>query len=372
VESATRADILRTTPPFKDGVAGINRSQFAANFNVNKHSLGVNLGKGKGRDLIRRVIEVWQPDIIAESFAFGIMKKWELDYDSVRCIRPEVIYISSSFYGSTGPRAQNRGFGNIGSSMAGFDHLTGWPDIEPSGLYGAYIDMITPPLGVTALVAALDHRYRTGKGQFIDVAQFECGVHYLAPVLLELQFNQNVPSRIGNRDLEYCPHGTFPCKGEDRWISIAVTDDQEWEALKRIMGSPDWADDAKFSCSSSRKKFEDEIESLISDWTRQYDAPQLSMRLQETGVPAGVVKRCSELYVDPQMSEWKFIQYLDHPDCGSMPYQASPFHLSATPAHLKSPQATVGQHNEMVLREWIGLSDEEIGELVAEGVLEFS
>lgn len=371
VESVSRPDILRTTPPFKDAKAGLNRSQFAANFNVNKGSLGINMGLKKGRDLIRRVLQVWQPDILAESFSFGVMAKWELDYDAIRRIIPELIYINSAFYGASGPRAHNRGFGNIGSSVVGFDHLTGWPDIEPSGLYGAYIDMVTPPMAVTSLIAALDHRRRTGKGQYIDVAQFECGIHHLTPAVLEYELTKNVPARMGNRDLEYCPHGTFPCEGEDRWISIAVTDDKEWEALKSVMGSPDWADDAKFSSASSRKEFEEEIESLISEWTMQQDGYQLSMQLDEAGVPAGLVKRCSDLYVDPQMNEMKFIQYLDA-DCGSMPYQGSPFHLSGTPAHLKRPQASIGQDNVMILERWIGLTDDEIGELVSEGVLEFS
>lgn len=372
VESATRPDILRTTPPFKDCQAGINRSQFAANFNVNKYNLGVNLRLSEGRELIRRVIKEWQPDIIAESFAFGVMKKWGLDYDTVRQLKPEIIYLSTSFYGSTGLRAQNRGFGNLGSSVAGFDHLTGWPDVEPSGLYGAYIDMITPPLGVAALVAALDHLQRTGKGQFIDLAQFECGIHHLAPILLEYQFNGNLPARMGNRDLEFCPHGTFPCKGDDRWISIAVTSEEEWEALIKVMGSPDWAFAEKYSTSYSRQQFEDELEDLISNWTRQHDDYQLFVRLKDAGVPAGVVKRCSDLYEDPQMSEWKFIQYLDHPDIGSMPYQTSPIRFAGTPAHLKRPQAAIGQDNMMILSEWMGMSDEEIGELVAQGVLEFS
>ncbi|MGV8056626.1 MAG: CaiB/BaiF CoA transferase family protein [Smithellaceae bacterium] len=371
VESVSRPNILRTTPPFKDGKAGLNRSQFAANLEVNKRSLGVNMASKEGRDLIRRVIQVWQPDILAENFSTGAMAKWNLDYDSIRGIAPEIIYINSSFYGATGPRAANRGFGNIGSSVVGFDHLTGWPDAAPSGLYGAYIDMVTPPMGIVALIAALDHRRRTGEGQFIDVAQFECGVHHLTPAVLEYELTKKVPKRMANRDLEYCPHGAFPVIGEDRWISIAVTDEKEWESLKFVMGNPSWADDVKFSSASSRKDFEDEIESLISEWTMQQDGHELSMKLDKAGVPSGLVKRCSDLYTDPQLSEMKLIQYLDS-DFGSMPYEGSPFRFSETPTHLNRPQANIGQDNQFILEELIGLTDEEIAELTVEGILEFS
>ena len=181
VESVSRPDPARSVPPYKDGKPGFNRSQFPANFNTGKYGLGLNMSKPEARDLIRRIITTWQPDVLAESFTPRAMRGWGLDYPNVRKLKDDIIYYSTCQQGQTGPHASYGGYGNLAAALAGFYHVTGWPDLEPAGVYGAYTDFVNPPNGVAAVIAALDHRRRTGQGQHLDLSQYECAVHYLAP-----------------------------------------------------------------------------------------------------------------------------------------------------------------------------------------------
>ncbi|MCH8109248.1 MAG: CoA transferase [Chloroflexi bacterium] len=379
VESVTRPDILRAAPPFKDGQPGINRSQFPASFNTSKYGLGLNMAKPSAVELIKRIIAEWQPDIIAESFTPKAMRNWGLDYESVKKIKPDIIYFSTCQQGQTGPRAMYPGYGQFASSLAGFYQITGWPDREPVTPYGAYSDFVNPPNGFTAIVAALEYRRRTGKGQHLDLSQYEGATHYKAPVIMDYLVNGRITARNGNRDEAYSPHGVYPCKEEVRaltgvgesWCAIAVTTDEEWKALCHAMGSPAWTQEARFATFASRKENEDEMESLLGEWTAQYQAHEVMRLLQKAGVPAGAVQSQADLWEDPQLQHRDHFQWLDHTECGPMPYDGLQFTLSKTPGKLR-PQALIGEHNELILKEFISLSDNEIGNLVADEVLETS
>ena len=216
VESVTRPDPLRTLPPFKDAEPGFNRSQFPANYNTSKYGLGLNLARPESRELVRRIIVEWQPDVIAESFTPRAMRNWKLDYESVREIKSDIVYFSTCLQGQTGPRALYAGYGNLGASLAGFTHITGWPDRDPSGPHGAYSDFINPPNAVAAIIAALDYRRRTSEGQHLDLAQYEAAIQYLSPAVVDYVVNGRVASRTGNTDEVYAPHGVYRCKDETR------------------------------------------------------------------------------------------------------------------------------------------------------------
>ena len=192
VESVSRPDPARSVPPYKDGKPGFNRSQFPANFNTGKYGLGLNMSKPEARELIKRIITTWRPDVLAESFTPRAMRGWGLDYPNVRKLKDDIIYYSTCQQGQTGPHASYGGYGNLAAALAGFYHVTGWPDLEPAGVYGAYTDFVNPPNGVAAVIAALDHRRRTGQGQHLDLSQYECAVHYLAPQLLDYQLTGRV------------------------------------------------------------------------------------------------------------------------------------------------------------------------------------
>ncbi|MFQ5874913.1 MAG: CaiB/BaiF CoA transferase family protein [Dehalococcoidia bacterium] len=385
VESVTRPDVLRTVPPFKDGQPGINRSQFPANFNTSKYGLGLNLSKPQARDLIKRIITQWQPDILAESFTVKAMRNWGLDYQSVRELKPDIIYFSGCQQGQTGPHARYAGYGQLAAALAGFYHITGWPDRDPAGPYGAYSDFINPPNAVTAIVAALEYRNRTGKGQHLDLSQFECAIHFLAPPAMDFLVNGHILGRKGNRDDSYAPHGVYPCKTDgassdsqeaarphESWCAIAVTSDKEWRALCNVMGNPPWSQESRFSTFAGRKENEEGLDRLIGGWTAQHEAKKVMHLLQKEGVPAGVIQSQSDLWEDPQLKHRGFFQWLNHSECGPMPYDGLQFQLSKTPGRLRMPHATIGEHNELILREFLNLSDDEIADLIAEEALETS
>ncbi len=381
VEAASRPDVLRSGAPFKDGApGGLNRSQFSANYNSSKRGLGINLSLPEGRELIRRIISEWKPDVIAESFTPRVMRDWELDYDNIRKMVPDVIYFSTCQQGQTGPHSKYAGFGQLAGALAGFYYITGWPDRAPAGPYGAYSDFINPPNAAAAIVAALEYRRKTGKGQHLDLSQYECAAHFLAPAIMDYTTNGNVLNRRGNDDDDFFPNDVYRCKDKEReytgigpsWIAISVASDDQWRELCARMGRPDMASDDRFADAESRRSHSSEINAAISEWTKDKDAHVLMADLQDAGVPAGVAQSQADLWEDPQLRHRGFFQWLDHAECGPMPYDGLTYHLSETPGALRMPQALIGQHNEEILKEILGIGDEELVELVVAGVLETS
>ena len=380
IESVSKPDVLRNAAPFKDGVAGINRSQFSASYNTSKRGLGLNLASPEGRQLIKKIIVEWKPDVIAESFTPRVMRGWGLGYSDVRELLPSVIYFSTCQQGQTGPHASYAGFGQLAGSLAGFYYLTGWPDKDPAGPYGAYSDFINPPNAAAAIVAALEFRRRTGRGQHLDLSQYECATHYLAPFIMDHLTNGATLERRGNEDDRHAPHNVYRCADAERvytgvgpsWIAIAVADDRQWRSLCAIMGRTDWMEDERFSTLDSRRKHAALIDEEIASWTRDKNARQLMDDLQSVGVPAGLVQSQADLWEDPQVAHRGFFQWLDHTECGPMPYDGIVSHLSKTPGALRRPQALVGEHNEEILHEILGMDDDAIADLVVAGVLETS
>ena len=367
VESTTRPDVLRLNPPFRGG-AGINKSQFFANFNTSKYGLTLNLNHPQGLDVARRLV-TWA-DVVAESYTPRAMKKWGLTYEDIRQVNPSVIMISMCQQGQSGPHASYAGYGNLAAALAGFFHLTGWPDRDPAGPYGAYTDFINPHFATAALIAALDYRRRTGQGQYIDLSQYEGAVQFLAPAILDYTVNGVVTNRAGNASDRAAPHNAYPCAGEDRWLALAVFSDAEWDALCRVAAGAPFTTDDRFRTLFGRKTHEAELDDLIGAWTRHQTAEDLMERLQAAGVNAGVVQTCADLHADPQIAHRGFFVELDHAEMGPSTYDGLSFELSETPGELRMPAPTLGQHNEMVLRDLLGYDDETIADLVISGALE--
>ncbi len=380
IESVSRPDVLRNGAPFKDGKPGINRSQFSANYNSSKRGLGLNLALPEGRDLARRIISEWQPDIIAESFTPRVMPGWGLGYSDARQLAPGVIFFSTCQQGQTGPHSSYAGFGQLAGALAGFYHVTGWHDRDPAGPYGAYSDFVNPPNAVAAIVAALEYRRRTGSGQRIDLSQYECAAHFLAPSIMDYFASGSVLDRRGNEDDLAAPHGVYRCADRERiytgvgpsWIAIAVSDDRQWQALCAHVGRPDLADSPRFSDAESRRRRRAELDALLSSWTRDKDARRLMDELQAAGVPAGMAQSQADLWEDPQIAHRGFFQWLDHAECGPMPYDGITYRLSKTPGAVRMPQALVGQHNSEILSQILGMDDTAVAALLADGVLEQS
>ncbi len=368
IESLTRFDGLRMAPPYKNATPGLNNSQFFANFNAGKLSLGLNMATPEARTIARRLCVEWA-HIVVEGFTPKQMRAWGLHYDDLAPARPDLIMLSTCQLGQTGPYAMYAGYGNMAASLAGYYAITGWPDRGPCMVYGAYTDMLTPGVGAALLAAALDYRRRTGKGQWIDLSQFEAGVNHIPTAILDYTVNGRIANRRGNADERGCPHAVYRCRGDDRWVAIAVFTDEEWAGLVRVLGTPTWTQAEKFATQAGRKAHEAEIDAHIAEWTKMQDAEQVEALLQSVGVAAGVVATQSDLHQDPQLQHRGFFAWREHKVMGLSPYDGLMSHLSKTPGDV-GPAPLLGEHYEAVLKGILHFSDEAIADLIGRGVVE--
>jgi benzylsuccinate CoA-transferase BbsF subunit len=367
VESKKRHDPLHTSPPVVKG-EGLNRSGYYANYNANKYALGLNLGSPKAIAIVKRMV-AWA-DMVSENFTPGTMERLGLGYEELCKIKPDTILFSTSMLGRGGPNSKLPGFGAVLSSLSGLTGITGWPDGDPTNPYGAYTDFITPRFAVTTILAALDHRRRTGLGQHIDMSQLEVSLHFVAPLLLDYANGGREGCRTGNRHDAAAPHGAFPCKGEDRWVTITCMNDSHWAALKRALGDPAWMQAERFATLLGRKRDENELEALLADATKAWEAHDLMRALQAAGVPAGVVNANKDMIDDPQLDHRGHFVYYDKPPLGRHPVQRSEFRLSRAPAARNWATPLIGEHTREICRDILGMSEAEIEPLIAEGVLE--
>ena len=360
IESARHRDPLRNLAPWKDGIPGLDRSHLWTNYNAGKLGITLNLDTAEGRSLARRLIR--RADAVAEAFTPGVMARWGLDYATLSVDQPDLVMLSTCQQGQTGPHAGYPGYGTLMAGLAGFYGVTGWPDREPGMIYGAYTDFVASSLGAIALLAALDHRRRTGRGQWIDLSQLEAGLQFLGPALLEETVNGRAWGRRGNHDPEACPHGTYPCAGEERWVALAVTSDAEWRALTELIGGPTWVFDAGLRTIEGRRARLGEIEAAISAWSRGRSAEAAACLLQERGVPAGEVLSCADLHQDPQLAHAGFFVTVDHPVMGRVPIEGYAFRLPASPPSWRAAPVW-GEHTERVFGEILGLDRAEVARL---------
>ncbi len=367
IESRSRLDLWRTLFPFKDNIVGPNRSGNFNQFNTSKHSVTLNLAHPKGLEVAKRLV-AWA-DVVVENFAGGVMARMGLGYEELKKVKPDIIMLSSCMMGQTGPFATQPGFGHMLTSLAGFNQIAGWPDRRPAGLQ-AYTDYIAPLFNVFTILAALDYRRRTGKGQYLDMSQYEGGVHFMAPLLLDYNVNRRVANRMGNHSTYAAPHGIYRCRGEDRWCAIAVYTDKEWESFCQVIGNPAWSNDPKFANLLARKENEEELDRLIDEWTTNHSPEEVMSMMQAAGVSAGVLQAAEELLEhDPQLRHRHFFWELDHPEIGKYHALRPPFVLSKASYELRSAPL-LGEHTEYALKEILGMSDEEVAELAIEGVIE--
>lgn len=370
IESLVAPDVTRLSSPYPDRIPGVNRSAFFANYNRNKYSLTLNLKNSRGTEIARKLIS-WA-DVVVESYTPGTMKKWGLDYESLLKIKSDIIMLSTSSQGQTGPHAMHPGYGFQLVALTGYAYITGWPGRIPAQPHGAYTDFVVPPYGVLAIVSALDYLKRTGRGQFLDLSQLEASLQPLAAILFDYQVNKRIMERSGNRDSSAVPHGAYPCKGDDCWVVLGVTSDKQWKALCQAMGNPRWTREERFVTCLERKKNEEDLDTLISRWTKTLEAKEAMELLQQRGVPSGMVKTPKDLREDPQLESRNHYWQLNHEVLGRHFCDAPPAQFSRTPARPQRPFPSLGEHNTWVLKEFLGLSDENISELVIEGVVEIS
>lgn len=370
IESQKRIDLMRNVGPYRSGKAGnINASGRYNGMNNDKLGITLDLTSPKGLDLTKALIR--RCDVVAHNFAAGVMQKLGLSYEDVKEIKPDVIYLAMTIMGEEGPHRGFRGFGTHISALAGINHLTGLPERPPGVFSFAYPDFTSNPYHASvAVLAALFHRRKTGEGQLIDLAQYESTLCLVGPAILQYTANGQVPQRRGNNVDYAMPHGAFPCAGSDRWCVIAVTCEQEWEGLCRALGSPEWCLDPKFATFSARSENEEVLNERLSTWTRALPPEEVMQLLQKEGVPAGVVRDFQELLdKDLQIQHRQFYTPMEHPEGGPIRYSGMAYRSSEARWSVEQNAPCLGQHNDYVFKDILGLSSAEMAQLKEEGVI---
>jgi len=367
VESARRPDFLRLLPAGPGLPEGIDAGPMFALLNAGKRSVALDLQREEGVALALRLVD-WA-DVVVENFAPGVLERLGLAPARLLERRPELIVLSSSLFGQTGPQRDYPGFGGQGSAIAGFNHLTGWPDREALGPYATITDSLSPRYAAALLAAALLARAETGRGQHLDVSQIEVGVHALSELVVRWTGAGEALARNGNRCEQAAPHGVYPCDGEDAWIALAARDEAEWDALVAAMGDPPWAAEPRFASRAERLAHADELDLRLAEWTRAFAPYDLMAGLQEAGVPAGVVQTPEVLLRDPQLAHRGHYLRVEHPVLGTLYAERSGFRLAEHPGGFASAGPLLGEHTDQVLRELLGLAPDEIAALRERGVL---
>jgi len=321
----------------------------------NRNKLGITLemsGPG-GIALASRLVAL--SDAVVENFTPRVMANWGLDYQNLKKIKPDIIMLSLSTMGGSGPWRDYTGFGPTIQALSGLTRLTAYPGGPPLGPGTAYADHIGALFGCLALLGALDYRRRTGEGQHIDISQVEAMASLLGDAF--------VPAK------ETAFHGVYRCRGDDRWCAITVASDEEWANFKEALGRPPWAEDKRFAALPNRLKNKERLDELIEGWTKEHTAEEVMALLQKNGVAAGVVQSAANLAQDPQLKERGFFIELDHPEMGRKLSDAAPVRLSDTPARYTRPAPLPGQDNDYVYGELLGLSEGEMNKLKEQGVI---
>ena len=362
IESAKRLDLGRRSPPFAgDDRNNPDASAFFAQTNTSKKSVTINLSDPRGVDVARKLVE-WA-DVVVENFGPGYMERIGLGFDELKALNPNIILASVSVAGRTGPLAGFRGYGNSAAAYSGHADMTGWPDSEPHMPPYAYGDVVAPMFLTVAILAALEQRDTSGAGCHVDVSQIEAMVH-VVPGL----FADPPDEKPANSDPTMCPHGVFPCQGNDQWIAIACENDTQWHELCITLVASDLAKERSYQTGEGRRSHRADIEARIGEITRQWDKHALENALASAGVSAAAVLDGKDLFEHPDLNAAGHFVTVDHPVLGPAKMPAPPYTFSTTPPNI-GPSPCLGEHNLEVLVDLLGMEPDAIAELKSEGVL---
>lgn len=366
-------DILRGSEPFKDERRGIELGGGFSNHNVEKLGITLNLRTERGKELLRELVRV--SDVVAENFAFGVLEKWGFGYDALRAIRPDIVYVSNCGFGHEGPYRTFRTWGPIVQACCGLTFSSGVPDMPAAGWGYSYMDHHGGNIMAIAILLALVHRERTGEGQWVDMSCTEAGASLLGPLVLDATVNgrplrrPGSPSSTRSQSPRMAPHGIYPCAGDDDWVAVSCRDDHDWRTLAGLIGEP-WAAAGRFDRLAGRLAHEDELDALLGAWTRPLDKHDVAARLQARGIPAAPVQKPAErIDHDANTTAWGLWPTVHHREIGEVRVDGEPVHFSETDWRIEEATPCLGQHNDLVYREVLGLSAGDIDELRAEGVI---
>ena len=346
------AEVIKVQPLMAEEEDRFTRAYYNA-WNRNKLGITLNLNKPEGLEIIRKLIRI--SDVVVENFSPRVMANWGLDYFESEKIKPEIIYLSLSLMGQSGPWKDYSGFGPTVQALSGITHLTAYPGQPPSGIGYSYADHVAGLYASLAIMGALEYRLKTGHGQYIDLSQTEAMSSLLSDAIIDYTLKGRDVKPTGNASLQSAPHGVYRCLGEDRWCAIAVTIEDEWQGFKRAIGRPAWADEERFSTLKGRLENIEALDKLVQGWTEKHSAEEVMAALQKEGVPAGRVQNAADLAHDPHLKDREFFIDIEDPTLGKISTDASPIRLSQNPAGYRWAAPARGQDNDYVYGQLLGL-----------------
>jgi benzylsuccinate CoA-transferase BbsF subunit len=364
IETASRIEAGRQLQPFFGNEIGIENSGVFLNMNAGELGLALDLSTPEAREVVLDLVR-WA-DVVCESFAPGTMDRWDLGYEQLRTVKPDIIMLATTLMGQTGSLKDFAGYGNLSAAICGFYNVTGWSDRLPTGPYVAYTDYVAPRMTLPILLAALDYRRRTGVGQFIDLSQAEASLHFLGPAVLRYSRSGLIPERVGNLDETYAPHGVFPCKGIEQWIAIVIRDSEEWQRLCNQV--PDLREFRHLDHQDRRDR-NNEIEGILSSWTVMRSRDSLEAELQGLGIPAHGLHASADSARDPQLRTRGHFATTKHALHGDVTVEACRWIFADSQPTSYCAAPTLGQHSYEVLSEILGYDDERIAALFGNDVV---
>jgi len=355
------AEVIKVQPLLQEEEDSFARGYYNT-WNRNKLGITLNLNKPQGVALAKRLVSI--SDAVVENFTPRVMANWGLDYPDLKKLKPDLIMLGMSTMGQTGPWRDYVGFGPTVQAFSGITHLTSFPGKPPVGLGYSYADHVAGLMAVLALLGAMEYRQRTGEGQYIDVSQVEAMSGLLGNAILDYTVNGREVEPVGNSSTRAAPHGVYRCRGNDRWCAIAVLGDEEWEGFCRALGKLPWTKDERFATLSGRLENADELDRLVEGWAREHTAEEVMTLLQGQGVAAGVVQDATDLANDPQLKARRFFIELD-----KTVSDTNPIRLSDTPAGYIRAAPVIGQDNDYVYKQLLGMGKDEVAELKEQGII---
>ena len=360
VETRIRPDGLRTGRIGRPPDAPADAPGFHT-LNHNKKGITINLRDPRGAELVKRLVPI--SDVVVENYRPGVMENLGIDYEQLRPLNPELIMLSLSAMGDSGPERRYGALATTFSALGGLSHLTGYADGAPTEFRGS-ADLRSGLVGAFAVLAALYHRQRTGQGQRIDMAAREAMSCVIGDTLLDYSMNGRVRNRDGNRDRTMAPHNVYRCSGDDHWVSIAVATDDEWRSLCTAIGQPSLADDPRFCDAHDRWDHQAELDEIITAWTSEQTDYAAMNALQSAGVAAMLSLRSDQVPGDPHLTARGFLHPVQHERVGKITLLSSPWRMSGSPGFPPAAGPMLGEHNDYVFGELLQMGAEEIDALV--------
>ncbi len=366
IETNAHTDITRRNGPHLDGIPGIERSGTFHKVNLSKKSCTLDLTKPRAVEIAKDIIRL--SDIVAENFRNGVMERFGLGFGALQILKSDLIIVSTSGMGTTGPNKDYVCYNEEAYAYGGLGYLTGYEGEAPSMITGDYGDYVTATLETCAVLSALHYRSQTGKGQVIDVSMAEAVAAIVPEAIMDYSMNKTVRGRVGNHAEAAAPHDCYPCRGEDKWVAISVSSDEQWTAFRNAIGDPPWTADERFGDQVRRSRNQADLARLVGEWTKRHTPLEVTRILQEAGVPAGPSLTVEEMIDDPQLNQRGFFVAPDHPEVGKRTIQGMPWQFSASQSVFQHAPL-LGQDNYYVFCELLGMSDDEFAHLVGEGVI---